>query len=90
MNFNFGLKVLTDRNKRNEMLLCVNVYSVMICRAVSSYLFSSLNILLASDKFDTFSSNFYQHQAILARQKRCNLLIDRARCCWLRSNTVAV
>ena len=58
------------------------------CRAVSSYLESSLNIL-ASDKFDTFSSNFYQHQVILTRQKRCNLLIDRAHCCWLRSSTVS-
>ena len=38
LNFNFGLKVLTDRNKRSEMLCSVNVYSVMICRAVSSYL----------------------------------------------------
>ena len=49
-----------------------DVNSVMICRAASSYLESFLNIL-ASDKFDTFSSNFYQHQVILVRQKRCNL-----------------
>ena len=37
-NFNFELKVLTDLNKRSEMLISVNVYSVMIFRAVSSYL----------------------------------------------------
>ena len=30
LNFNFGFKVLTDRNKRSGMLLSVNVYSVMI------------------------------------------------------------
>ena len=59
-----------------------NVNSVMICRAASSYLKSFLNIL-ASNKFDTFSSNFYQRHVILPRQKRCNLQIDRARCCWL-------
>ena len=38
LNFNFELKVLTDPNKRSEMLRSVNVYSVMIFRAVSSYL----------------------------------------------------
>ena len=35
LNFNFGFKVLTDRNKRSEMLWSVNFYSV-ICRSVSS------------------------------------------------------
>ena len=35
---NVGFKVFTDRNKRSEMLWSVDVYSVMICRAVSSYL----------------------------------------------------
>ena len=30
LNFNFGFKVLTDRNKRSEMLWSVNVYLVMI------------------------------------------------------------
>ena len=44
---------------------CECLFSYDICRAVSSYLYSSLNIL-ASDKFDTFSSNFYQHQVILS------------------------
>ena len=38
LNFNCGLKVLTDRNKRSEMLCSVNVYSVVVCSAVTSYL----------------------------------------------------
>ena len=38
LNFNFELKVLTDLNKRSEMLISVNVYSVMIFRVASSYL----------------------------------------------------
>ena len=38
LNFKVGFKVLTDRNKRSEILGSVNFYSVMTCRAVSSYL----------------------------------------------------
>ena len=30
LNFNFGFKVLTDRNKRSEMLWSVNVYLMLI------------------------------------------------------------
>ena len=38
LNFNFEFKVLTDRNKRSEMLWSVNVFSGMICTAITSYL----------------------------------------------------
>ena len=63
LNFNVEFKELTDRNKRSETLWSVNVCSGMYDMYGCKLIFIRLWVLniLTSEKFDTLSSNFYQH-----------------------------
>ena len=77
LTFNVQFKVLTDRSKRGELLpLLLWIRRVNLFLQVCTLIFIKLSwIDFTSDKFDTFSNNFYQTSLsfnVLARQNDVN------------------